>query len=160
MRHIKKILVSSRAKHKDSSSPISRVLSWTIIYLGYSSPNTSSDLPELKLRASLKIVSYLHSSYLVLLQVGFSVPQLLPITRCALTAPFHPYLILKTRRYILCGTFRRLTSPRRYLALYPMEPGLSSGKTSDYLVNSMGSISKSRKTISYFFLNSGKDVTR
>jgi hypothetical protein len=29
--------------------------------------------------------------YLVLLQVGFTVPQLLPVARCALTAPFHPY---------------------------------------------------------------------
>ena len=32
-------------------------------------------------------------SYLVLLQVGFSLPRLLPIARCALTAPFHPYLL-------------------------------------------------------------------
>ncbi len=30
------------------------------------------------------------------------------------------------RRYIFCGTFRRLTSPRRYLASCPAEPGLSS----------------------------------
>jgi hypothetical protein len=30
------------------------------------------------------------------------------------------------RRFILCCTFRRLTPPRRYLALCPMEPGLSS----------------------------------
>ena len=29
--------------------------------------------------------------YLVLLQVGFAVPLMLPPTRCALTAPFHPY---------------------------------------------------------------------
>ena len=29
--------------------------------------------------------------YLVLLQVGFAVPLLLPAPRCALTAPFHPY---------------------------------------------------------------------
>ncbi len=29
-------------------------------------------------------------------------------------------------RYIFCGTFRRLTPPRRYLALCPVEPGLSS----------------------------------
>ena len=65
-------------------------------------------------------------SYLVLLQVGFTLPRLLPAARCALTAPFHPYLPLQIRRYIFCGTFRRLTPPRRYLALYPMEPGLSS----------------------------------
>ncbi len=30
-------------------------------------------------------------SYLVLLRVGFTLPLLLPIARCALTAPFHPY---------------------------------------------------------------------
>ena len=30
------------------------------------------------------------------------------------------------RRFIFCGTFRRFTPPRRYLALGPMEPGLSS----------------------------------
>ena len=29
--------------------------------------------------------------YLVLLQVGFAVPLVLPPARCALTAPFHPY---------------------------------------------------------------------
>jgi hypothetical protein len=29
--------------------------------------------------------------YLVLLQVGFALPLLLPAARCALTAPFHPY---------------------------------------------------------------------
>jgi hypothetical protein len=33
------------------------------------------------------------SSYLILLRVGFSLPQLLLIARCALTAPFHPYLL-------------------------------------------------------------------
>ena len=30
-------------------------------------------------------------SYLVLLRVGFTLPFVLPPTRCALTAPFHPY---------------------------------------------------------------------
>ena len=31
-------------------------------------------------------------SYLVLLRAGFTLPRLLPGARCALTAPFHPYL--------------------------------------------------------------------
>src|SRR5215469_1539065 len=31
-------------------------------------------------------------AYLVLLRVGFTLPRLLPGARCALTAPFHPYL--------------------------------------------------------------------
>ena len=67
-------------------------------------------------------------TYLVLLRVGFTMPLLLPAARCALTAPFHPYLCSRTnhRRSNLCGTFRRLSPPRRYLALYPLEPGLSS----------------------------------
>ena len=56
--------------------------------------------------------------------------ELLPAARCALTAPFHPYLIpcLRKghRRFALCCTSRRLAPPRRYLALCPMEPGLSS----------------------------------
>ena len=30
--------------------------------------------------------------YSVLLPVGLAVPRLLPAARCALTAPFHPYL--------------------------------------------------------------------
>jgi len=32
-------------------------------------------------------------SYLVLHRMGFSLPHLLPVARCALTAPFQPYLI-------------------------------------------------------------------
>ena len=60
---------------------------------------------------------------------GLPCRNLLPAARCALTAPFHPYLYSRTnhRRSALCGTFRRLPPPRRYLALYPLEPGLSSG---------------------------------
>ncbi len=33
----------------------------------------------------------LKGSYLVLLQVGFAQPSLLPMMRCAFTTPFHPY---------------------------------------------------------------------
>ena len=32
-----------------------------------------------------------HRPYLVLLLVGFTMPLPLPVARCALTAPFHPY---------------------------------------------------------------------
>jgi len=59
--------------------------------------------------------------YLVLLPVGFTLPYLLPDTRCALTAPFHPYLPKKKnkgRRYTFCGTFHRLASSGRYPAPY------------------------------------------
>jgi hypothetical protein len=72
------------------------------------------------------------SPYLVLLRVGFTLPPMLPPARCALTAPFHPYLPAggraagRDRRYLFCGTFRGLAPPRRYLAPCPAEPGLSS----------------------------------
>src|SRR5262245_64787412 len=45
--------------------------------------------------------------YSVLLPVGFAVPLLLPRARCALTAPFHPYLLVRLRskrRFAFCGT--------------------------------------------------------
>ena len=72
--------------------------------------------------------------YLVLLQVGFAVPPMLPPARCALTAPFHPYLPrapdrgsrTRHRRFTFCCTVRGLAPPRRYLAPCPVEPGLSS----------------------------------
>src|SRR6185295_16899107 len=44
-------------------------------------------------------------SYLVLLRVGFALPDGLLRPRCALTAPFHPYPVMG--RYIFCGTFRK-----------------------------------------------------
>ena len=55
-----------------------------------------------------------------------------PGCRCALTAPFHPYLIPPDRsqtghrRYLFCGTFPDLTTGRRYRPPCPAEPGLSS----------------------------------
>ena len=42
-------------------------------------------------RCRLKQASADLLSYLVLLRAGFAVPVLLPVLRCALTAPFHPY---------------------------------------------------------------------
>ncbi len=62
---------------------------------------------------------------------GLPSRRVLPPTRCALTAPFHPYRPQpvtgpRLRRFTLCCTFRGLTPPRRYLARYSREPGLSS----------------------------------
>jgi hypothetical protein len=43
--------------------------------------------------------------YSVLLPVGFSVAlEPLPARRCALTAPFHPYLWQARWRFVFCGT--------------------------------------------------------
>lgn len=59
--------------------------------------------------------------YLVLLPVGFAVPLPLPVARCALTAPFHPYRPNSGesgRRFAFCGTFPRVTPAGRYPAPY------------------------------------------
>ena len=106
---------------KRASSPISRVLSWTVIHLGSASPQTSSNLPESSAGHAI--------GFLFGLAPGgvYHRRGLLPATRCALTAPFHPYRRPRAlRRYTFCCTFRRLAPPRRYLAPCPAEPGLSS----------------------------------
>jgi hypothetical protein len=56
-----------------------------------------SDLPAgLARRASTRAAAYAATlpAYLVLLRVGFTMPPTLQPKRCALTAPFHPYLTL------------------------------------------------------------------
>jgi len=78
--------------------------------------------------------------YSVLLQAGFAVPPPLPATRCALTAPFHPYRAY-ARRYIFCGTFRRLAPPGDYPAPLPSGartflPAGREGRRSDCLADS------------------------
>jgi hypothetical protein len=74
-------------------------------------------------------------SYLVLLRAGFCLPLLLPEARCALTAPFHPYLSTRPRphgrRFAQGGIFsvplvRRVSPPGCYPAHCPAEFGLSS----------------------------------
>ena len=126
---------NNKLKEEKKSQPISRVLSWTVIHLGYLSPNTSCNLPK------LQHASHAKSFYLVLLRMGFTLLLLLPKTRCALTAPFHPYLINSNQAVFFCGTGRRFTPPRYYLASYSVEPGLSSLMTqcpkSDCLANSI-----------------------
>ena len=53
--------------------------------------------------------------YSILLPVGFAMPSLLPVTRCALTAPFRPYRI-EIWRCVFCGTFPKIASAGRYPA--------------------------------------------
>ncbi len=66
--------------------------------------------------------------YLVLLRVGFTVPyDVVPVRGALLPHPFTLTCALAGhRRSALCCTGRQLTLPRSYLALCPMEPGLSS----------------------------------
>jgi len=59
--------------------------------------NAHSDLPAgLARRASTRAAACAATlpAYLVLLRVGFTMPPTLQPKRCALTAPFHPYLTL------------------------------------------------------------------
>ncbi len=83
----------NKMKKRGGSRPVSRVLSRTAIHLRRMSPCACSDLPGSRAGDTLAL------PYLVLLRVGFTLPLLLPATRCALTlsrlprqatAPFHP----------------------------------------------------------------------
>ena len=70
----------------------------TIIRLGYKSLYSSSNLPGFHASHAYIIktcVLIIMKPYLVLLQVEFTLQLLLPAIRCALTAPFQPYLFRK-----------------------------------------------------------------
>lgn len=69
---------------KGRSRPISRVLSWTVIPLGATSPQRSSNLPGPDAGHAIR-------SLFGLAPGGVCRAGLLPDSRCALTAPFHPY---------------------------------------------------------------------
>src|SRR5262245_30090238 len=119
-----------RQARKPSSVP--RAEAWgMVICLGRLSPTASSSLPAARRisRPGGRCGSHL-AAYLALLRLGVTVPPLLPAMRWALTPPFHPCrsqgLRPGSRRSLLCGPIRRLTAPRRYLAVYPLELGLSS----------------------------------
>jgi hypothetical protein len=87
------------------------------IHLGCPSPNTSSDQPEWQPGNRLLALASRHHPYSVLLPVGFTLPRLLPATRCALTAPFHPCPRFRNRwRFAFCGTFPEVTLAGRYPA--------------------------------------------
>ncbi len=77
------------------SRPISRVLSWTVIPLGAPSPIRSSNLPGPDAGHAIR-------SLFGLAPGGVCRAGLLPDSRCALTAPFHPYHASRrtVRRYL------------------------------------------------------------
>ena len=105
---------------KRRSQPISRVLSWTTIHLGCLSLNTSSSLPESSAGHAIGSL------------FGLAPSGVYPATAVTTSAvrsyrTLSPLPFTKSkRRFAFCGTFHRLASSRRYLALYPVEPGLSS----------------------------------
>src|SRR3546814_15114438 len=81
----------------------------------------ASDLPDGGPETAPQACACRHP-YLVLLPVGFAVPLPLPVARCALTAPFHPYHEAanpKTGvswRSALCGTVPGVAPAGRYPA--------------------------------------------
>lgn len=92
------------AREKRRSGRVSRVLSpplsgWAVnIHLGPWLPRgLISEQPERMGRAIPVPRTARTRSYWLLLQVGFAVPSESPRTRCALTAPFHPYPPLAER---------------------------------------------------------------
>ena len=103
---------------KIATKPISRVLSWTTIFLVCTLPCSSSHLLE----TAGPTYMFLHD---VAPNRVYMAAQS-PARRCALTAPFHPYL--QCRRYISVAL--SLGSPPAAVSRYscPMEPGLSSGE--------------------------------
>ena len=69
---------------------MTRIICVTTIPLARRLPGASSNLPERQIRTDPGLLP--RRSYSVLLPVGFAVPPASPQARCALTAPFHPYL--------------------------------------------------------------------
>src|SRR3954451_2749430 len=93
------------------------------IHLGRLSPGASCDQPgRLVRKRDWRFLKPPRRPYSALLPVGFAVPFLLPRTRCALTAPFHPYLALPSpvvqRRFAFCCTVPGVTPAGGYPAPY------------------------------------------
>ncbi len=105
--------------------------------------------------------------YLVLLRAGFTMP--LMVTHCAVRSyrtisPLPATERISGWRFIFCCTFRRLSPPRRYLALCPMEPGLSSPDNTniiwrDCLANSQGYFTLLQKQTKKIIHHRGTECT-
>ena len=122
---------------KFTSRPVSRVLfgrqalrddhsSGTYVTARLKQPTRMTHLEtSVVLQSKLRAPSH---PYLVLLPVGFALPLLLPIARCALTAPFHPYLSWPKPEGGLLSVALSLGSPPAAVSRHrvSMEPGLSS----------------------------------
>ena len=91
-----------------------------IIHLGWLLPTTSRDQPgpsggDCPARVyPLRDTAMPRGPYAVLLRVGFAMPVLLPVPRCALTAPFHLFPIPGVVCFLWHCPWGR---PRRQLAV-------------------------------------------
>ena len=113
--------------------PIGTCAAGAAIRLGRGSLRGSSSQPGRSMRNAPAPFAGTRRPYSALLRVGFAVRAPLPTPRCALAAPFHPYLcpLRDHRRSALCGTFPRPISEdtcRAGVTRHPrfVEPGLSS----------------------------------
>src|SRR5438132_12310899 len=90
-----------------------------VISLGWRSPATSRGLPAAPAtRAGSRCLLGLAPTG------GY---RAAPVTRRAVGSyPTFSPLPLDKGRFVFCGPIRRLAAPRRYLAVYPVELGLSS----------------------------------
>jgi len=90
------------------------------IHLGSSLLRSSRDRPGRRFGKYLFIKGLMnYRPYLVLLPVGFTVPIPLLVSRCALTAPFHPDpepTKVVSGRFAFCGTVPRVAPAGRYPA--------------------------------------------
>jgi hypothetical protein len=131
---------------KRKSRPVSRVLSRTVIHLGCKSPCSSSDLP--RNRAG-------HASVPLFDLAPGGVCHATSVTSRAVRSyrTFSPLPVKNNWRFIFCGTFRRLSPPRRYLAPCPVEPGLSSILSCDKTATAQPTLST--LSISHFILQLG-----
>ncbi len=100
------------------SQPVSRVLSWIIIHLDWESP------PNLK-QPTRKRRGPRHS-FPIWSCSEWGLPCHFCYQKRGALLPHRFTLTNRSWRFIFCCTGRGLSPPRRYLALCPMEPGLSS----------------------------------
>ena len=102
------------------SRPVSRVMSWIIIYLGLLLPTASSDLPESK---PGKLITF----FLVLLRMGFTCAPVVTNRAVVSYTALPPLLLWQTKTAVyFCCTGLGVTSTGRYPASCPTKPGLSS----------------------------------
>ena len=128
-----------REQKEKGNRPVSRVLSRTVIHLRRLSPDACSDLPGSRADHTLRSSIWSCS--------GWGLPCRHCCQRRGALLP-HLFILAgsrerKRRRFVFCGTVRRLAPPRRYLAPCPVEPGLSSiphGDTATVQPVPMGSV--------------------
>ena len=96
------------------------------IHLGRPLPNASSRPTRAAAQKPACELAFACRPYSVLLPVGFTLPSPLPATRCALTAPFHPYRIRRYGGLLSVALSLGLPPPAVNRHRVSVEPGLSS----------------------------------